>query len=214
MDAIRATIDAAYIQGFLGLFGALLGAIVLICSIKITAKNTLEAHKVEKLAEAKRDIYLDVVKSWYNFLLVFNTYQNIKDKVDIKEQLSDFSENFRIAFKDLTTALHQSSFVSEPLTKEKVLDFTMKLTEDYFYLNLQVARYYLNINERDEISFHLMDFMNDYGLKCLELQKDLRVEIGITEDENVNVRILNKQKDFAAKVKSKIMKIRSGEFQL
>lgn len=213
MDAIRATLDAAYIQGFLGFLGALLGALVLICSIKITAKNTLEAHKVEKLAEAKRDIYLELVESWFNFLLVFNTYQNIKDNIKLETQMNEYFENFKSSFSGLITTLHQSSFISEPLTKEKILDFTMKLTEDYFYLNREVYRYFSIKEERDDISIQLLDFMDEYGLKCLELQKDLRLEIGISEDEEVNLRILNKQKEFAARVKCQILKTRSGDFE-
>lgn len=213
MDTIRATLDAAYIQGFLGFLGALLGAIVLICSIKITAKNTLEAHKVDKLAEAKRDIYLELVKSWFDFLLVFNKYQVIKENKDLKIQMEEYFENLKLSFSDLTTVLHQSSFISEPLTKEKILDFTMKLTEDYFYLNKQVSRYYLIEKERDDLSIQLMELMDKYGLECLELQKDLRIEIGISEDEEVNLRILNKQKEFAARVKRRILKIRNGDFE-
>ncbi|MFH4338483.1 hypothetical protein WAJ35_24205, partial [Acinetobacter baumannii] len=91
----------------------------------------------------------------------------------------------------------QSSFISEPLTKEKILDFTMKLSEDYFFLTGKVAQYYLIKEERNEIYLQLMDFMNNYGLKCLELQKDLRIEIGISEDDVINSRILKKQKEFA-----------------
>ncbi|WP_391485625.1 hypothetical protein [Acinetobacter pittii] len=214
MDTIRATLDAAYIQGFLGFFGALLGALALIRSIKITAKNTLEAHKFDKLAEAKRDSYLELIKTWFNFLLVFNTYQKIKEDIDLNTQMFEFLDTLSLSFRDLTTALHQSSFISEPQTKEKILDFTMKLTEDYFYLIGQVARYYLFKEERNEISLQLMDFMDDYGLKCLELQKDLRLEIGISEDEAVNIRILKKQKEFAVKIKKKIMKIRDPDIEL
>lgn len=56
--------------------------------------------------------------------------------------------------------------------------------------------------------------MNNYGLKCLELQKDLRIEIGISEDDVINSRILKKQKEFAEKMKNKIMKIRGHDFGL
>ncbi|KQQ76939.1 hypothetical protein [Acinetobacter sp. Leaf130] len=213
MDAIRATLDAAYIQGLFGFFGALIGAGALILSIRVTARNTLDAHKFEKLAEAKRDSYLELIKSWFNFLLVFNSYQKIKEDIDIKIQMDEFFYNLSLSFRDLTTALHQSSFISEPQTKEKILDFTMKLTEDYFYLIGQAAQYFLIEEERDDISLQLMVFMDEYGFKCLELQKDLRIEIGISEDEAVNLRIMKKQKEFAERIKSKIMKIRNRDFE-
>jgi len=212
MSAEIASITSALIQGWFTFIGALLGALALIGTVWFGAKSALNAHKADKLAEAKRDIYLELVKSWFNFIMVFTSYQNIKEDIDLQTQMDDFFDKLSLSFRDLTTALHQSSFISEPLTKEKILDFTMKLSGDYFFLIGKVAQYYLIKEERNDISLQLMDFMNEYGLECLELQKDLRIEIGISEDEAVNLRILKKQKEFAEKIKNKIMKIRSEDF--
>lgn len=55
MDALEPTIYAAYIQGILGFLGALIGAAVVIFSIRITAKNTVKQIKFDKIAESKRD---------------------------------------------------------------------------------------------------------------------------------------------------------------
>lgn len=214
MSAEIATITSAFIQGWFTIIGAFLGAAALIGTFWFGAKSALNAHKADKLAEAKRDNYLELVKSWFNFILVFSSYQKINDDDDLNIQMNDFFDKLSLSFKDLTTALHQSSFISEPLTKEKILDFTMKLSEDYFYLTGKVAQYYLIKEERNEIYLQLMDFMNNYGLKCLELQKDLRIEIGISEDDVINSRILKKQKEFAEKMKNKIMKIRDHDFEL
>lgn len=69
MEAIRATIDAAYIQGFLGFFGALIGAAALIISIRIAAKNTLNEIKLEKVAESKRDQYIALTEAYTQYLV-------------------------------------------------------------------------------------------------------------------------------------------------
>lgn len=69
MDTIRATIDAAYIQGILGFLGAIIGAVVLIFSIRLTAKNTVNEIKLEKVAESKRDQYIALTDAYTQFLV-------------------------------------------------------------------------------------------------------------------------------------------------
>ncbi len=43
-----------------------------------------------------------------------------------------YEENFSLALTELIASLHETSFISDPLTKEKVLDFTMQLIEGEF----------------------------------------------------------------------------------
>ncbi|MDV7667364.1 hypothetical protein R4642_03800 [Acinetobacter baumannii] len=64
-----------------------------------------------------------------------------------------------------------------------------------------------------KIQFELMDFMNQYGLKAMDLQKDLRLEMGVNENEEINERILKKQKAFSEIIKAKIKKRMGIEYQ-
>lgn len=85
------------------------------------------------------------------------------------------------------------------MTKEKVLDFTMQLIEDLFKIKRYGTEFYEfegNEPERLRIQIEVMDFMRDYGIKALDLQRELRIEIGLKEDEIVNQRILKNRKNF------------------
>ncbi|WP_262439279.1 hypothetical protein [Acinetobacter lactucae] len=136
--------------------------------------------------------------------MVYSSYIIIKNNEDIDSQQKEFKDRFVASYRQLTTSLHESSFISEPETKEKILDFTMQFSEDFFYLNDEIVRWYANPEERMEIQFELMDFMNQYGLKAMDLQKDLRLEMGVNENEAINERILKKQKAFSKRIKGKI----------
>lgn len=208
--SVAATIQGAQIQANYALWAAVVGGVIsglaLIISIKLTANSTLKAHKADKLAEARRDIYLNLIRNWYSFILVYGSYTIIKNNEDIDSQKKEFKDRFMASYRQLTTSLHESSFISEPATKEKILDFTMQFSEDLFYLNDEIDRWYANPEERIKIQFELMDFMNQYGLKAMILQKDLRLEMGVNENEEINERILKKQKAFSERIKAKIKK--------
>lgn len=201
-----ATIQGAQIQANYALWAAIVSGGALLFPIWLTARATLKAHKADKLAEARRDIYLELIRNWYSFILVYSSYIIIKNNEDIDSQKNEFKDRFVASYRQLTTSFHESSFISEPETKEKILDFTMQFSEDFFYLNDEIDRWYANPEERMKIQFELMDFMNQYGLKAMDLQKDLRLEMGVNENEEINERILKKQKAFSERIKAKIKK--------
>ncbi|MCE6234822.1 hypothetical protein [Acinetobacter pittii] len=197
--SVAATIQGAQIQANYALWAAVIGGAFLLVSIWITAKSTLKAHKIDKLAEAKRDIYLDLVRNWQNFMMAVFSFINVNKNV--------YDENFSLALTELIASLHETSFISDPLTKEKVLDFTMQLIEDLFKIKYYGTQFYDfegNEPERLRIQIEVMDFMRDYGIKALDLQRELRIEIGLKEDEIVNQRILKKQQKFYENIRLKL----------
>lgn len=127
-----ATIQGAQIQANYALWAAIVSGGALLLSIWLTAKATLKAHKADKLAEARRDIYLELIRNWYSFILVYSSYTIIKNNKDINSEKNDFKDRFVASYRQLTTSFHESSFISEPETKEKILDFTMQFSEDFF----------------------------------------------------------------------------------
>lgn len=194
-----ATIQGAQIQANYALWAAVLGGAFYQLQFFFTAQFTLKAYKIDKLAEAKRDIYLDLVRNWQNFMMAVFSFINLNKDV--------YEENFSLALTELIASLHETSFISDPLTKEKVLDFTMQLIEDLFKIRHYGTQFYDfegNEPERFRMQIEVMDFMRDYGIKALDLQRELRIEIGLKEDEIVNQRILKKQKEFYEKVKIKL----------
>ncbi|UGQ31490.1 hypothetical protein [Acinetobacter calcoaceticus] len=194
-----ATIQGAQIQANYALWAAVIGGVFLLASIFFTAQFTLKAHKIDKLAEAKRDVYLELVRKWQNFMMVVFSFINVNKDTYI--------ENYSLALKELIASLHETSFISDPLTKEKVLDFTMQLTEDLFKIRSYSQQFYDfegNEAERLRIQIEMMDFMRDYGIKALDLQRELRIEIGLKEDEVINKRILKKQQKFYENIRLKL----------
>lgn len=198
--AASATIQGAQIQANYTLWAAAIGGLFLLASILITAKATLNAHKADKLAEAKRDVYLNLVRKWQNYLMAANSFRNF-------EKRKDFNENYSLALTELIAALHEASFISNPLTKEKLFDFTMQFTLDLSKINDCFDEWYVpeDNGNRLKIIINLMDILKIYGLKALDLQKELRKEMGLPEDEMVNQRIMKKQEKFAEKIKSKLL---------
>ncbi|MOA44275.1 hypothetical protein D3C78_1665260 [compost metagenome] len=83
----------------------------------------------------------------------------------------------------------------------------MQLTEDLFKIRSYSQQFYDfegNEAERLRIQIEMMDFMRDYGIKALDLQRELRIEIGLKEDEVINKRILKKQQKFYENIRLKL----------
>lgn len=196
MNEIRAVLDAAYIQGVCAIIAALIGAYVIVKSIVDGAKNTLISHKVDKLTEAKRDVYLELVQDWQSFLMDLSSYQSIELK-----------ENYLIKFQEslakVLGSLHKASFISDPITKEKILDFTMDFSKANFKFREFIDQWYAleeGSIERLQVVLDFLEYVNPIGLNAMELQITLRNELGLKEDYAVNQRVLNKQKDFAKEI--------------
>lgn len=196
MSAEVASITSALIQGWFSFVGALLGALALIGTVWFGAKSAINAHKADKLAEAKRDIYLELVRKWQNFLMSCNSYRILKRE--------EFFEQLFVNIKELTASLHESSFISDPFTKEKIMIFTIKFGDSISVITSYFATWYVTSSKEDKdfISNEIYEFMDLFGLDALKLQVDLRKELGLPEDEEVNRRIFEMQKEFSARVKA------------
>lgn len=93
-----ATIQGAQIQANYALWAAVIGGAFLLASILFTAQFTLKAHKIDKLAEAKRDVYLQLVRKWQNFMMAVFSFINLNKDTYI--------ENYSLALKELIASLH------------------------------------------------------------------------------------------------------------
>lgn len=191
--------------GFAGtLLGALIGALALLVTVRKTAEKVHDNFRADKLAEAKRDAYLNFIRKWQNILMVSSYYLNFEK--------SEFNEIHSIAWAELIGSLHEASFISNPSTKEKIMEFTFKISEDLIQIKDFHSQWY-SISESEiapkpsEIILGIMEILDTQGLQALELQRFLRAEIGLVEDEDVDQRILQLQKKFADKVKEKLLSI-------
>ncbi|MGE8544277.1 MAG: hypothetical protein ACN6NS_08225 [Acinetobacter johnsonii] len=183
------------------LLGALIGALALLVTVRKTAEKVHDNFRADKLAEAKRDAYLNFIRKWQNILMVSSYYLNLKK--------SEFNEIHSKAWAELIGSLHEASFISNPSTKEKIMEFTFKISEDLFQIKDFHNQWYL-LSESEialkpsEIILGIMEILDTQGLQALELQKFLRNEIGLIEDDEVEQRIMKLQKKLAEKVKRMI----------
>lgn len=70
---IEATIKAAQIQANYALISAFIGAVGIILGILISWYTALHLQKVARLAETRRDVYLELIEH-YSFMV--NGFQN------------------------------------------------------------------------------------------------------------------------------------------
>lgn len=186
-------IISAIIQGLATLIGAGVGAYVLMRSIKRTTNDAITLHKADKLAEAKRDIFLSFVDCWINYLLVINSFRvNLKD---------DYFKMVFQANRDLVSSLHKSSFISDSETRKAIMDFTFHQTEQNIKLTQITIDWFSESGNKNEILSNVMIIAGDLGDRAIILQDLLRNELGIKSDSNIDACINKRQEQFASKMK-------------
>ncbi|MFC2997145.1 hypothetical protein ACFODO_18190 [Acinetobacter sichuanensis] len=179
MDAIRATIDAAYIQGFLGFFGALIGAAALIVSIRIAAKNTLNEIKLEKVAESKRDQYIALTEAYTQYLVSSLTLPTSCDADGSGNSENHNDWNLHLAkYIELVGCINKVNLIT---TSEIRLEL-FKLEKELTSYQASVSNHYFN-NHSQDLSHELED-------KVFEFAKLLRVDLGIENDSIIEDRLL------------------------
>lgn len=179
------------------LLAALIGALTLFIIARITAAKVHENFRADKLAEAKRDVYLNLVDSWMKYLLDFNSFR-----------IREFEEHKMVVFQahqELISAMHKSSFISEPITKKEIIEFSIEFSKQSFILAEELRGWYQNrnicaISEEKNI----MDCLESLALKVTGLQIKLRQELGINNDKEVDNYIYNLQMQFSRDLRQKL----------
>lgn len=168
--------------------GAVIGAFALYFIAKITATQVQGNFKAEKLAEAKRDIYLDLVDSWMNYLLDINSFR--------MNSTEEYWHNAFQANKELVSSLHRSSFISEPKTKLAVMDLTFDLALKHRDICDLVDIWYKVETNRHGVEGCILKITDDLANKAQKLQIALRDELGIKNDQAIDVEIIEMRNTF------------------
>lgn len=177
---------------------ASIGALALI----VTAIMVQGNFKADKLAEAKRDVFLSLVDHWMDYLLVVNTFRHIPE--------DEYRNAIFQATRDLVSSLHRSSFISDPKTKKELMLSTFNFTKKNIEISQIVDRWY-DPQEQDlhNLQYNLFQILDGLSYEVLALQNLLRTELGINNDLEIDSFILGKQKVFAAEIK----KVLLGSFE-
>lgn len=179
------------------LFTALIGALTLLIIARVTAAKVHENFRADKLAEAKRDAYLNLIDCWMRYLLDFNSFR-IRDTEAHRMIL--FQSN-----QELISAMHKSSFISEPTTKKEIIEFSIEFSKQSFMLGDALRGWYQN-KDTGAISEEkiIMDCLEGLGLKAMSLQTKLREELGINNNKEIDDHILALQMQFSKEVRQKL----------
>lgn len=188
----EATLRAAQIQGIYTLLGAAVGAVAIIISIILTAKFTLKAHKAEKIAEAKRDVYLDLISQWEKYISTCYSYKFKEEKV--------FYQDFLKEHLELNAVFHKSSFVSSPELKLEILNVVSHASIKFQKLIPLISFWYDSGREIDEnskkrkIEFELeiLRYMQSNAEQMIKIEILLRNELGVKNDILIDEKIKQK----------------------
>jgi len=187
---------------YLGLAGAvlaaLIGALVLLIISRTTAEKIQENYAADKLAEAKRDVFLGLVDHWMDYLMIVNTF-GINPQKEYREAVFQ-------ATKDLVSSLHKSSFISEPNTKKEVMLFSLNFSRK----NLELSKitndwYELEEQDRCDLNYKLFQILDGLGAEALVLQNLLRTELGINNDPKIDSFLSLKQKEFVSEMEQSLL---------
>lgn len=187
---------------YLGLAGAvlaaLIGALVLLIISRTTAEKIQENYAADKLAEAKRDVFLGLVDHWMDYLMIVNTFRINPQK--------EYREAVFQATKDLVSSLHKSSFISEPNTKKEVMLFSLNFSSK----NLELGKitndwYELEEQDRRDLNYKLFQILDGLGVEALVLQNLLRTELGINNDPKIDAFLSLKQKEFVSEMEQSLL---------
>lgn len=176
MDAIRATLDAAYIQGFLGCVGALLGALALIISIRIAAKNTVNEIKLEKVAESKRDQYIALTDSYTQFLI---SSLILRPKKDEKQAAGEDWHQHLNKYIELIGCINKVNLIT-----------TSEIRLELFELEKVVTSYQISVSNL-YFNRQPLDSSRDLEEKAFAFAKLLRSDLGIESNSAIEIKLLN-----------------------
>lgn len=179
------------------LLAAIIGALTLLFIAHVTTTKVHENFRADKLAEAKRDAYLNLIDCWMRYLLEFNSFR-----------IRDIESHRMILFQssqELISAMHKSSFISEPTTKKEIIEFSIEFSKQSFILAKALGTWYQN-KDTGAISDEkiIMDCLESLGLKAMSLQIKLREELGINNNEEIDDQILDLQMQFSKNVRQKL----------
>lgn len=109
-----ATIQGSKIQANAALVGALLGFLGVIFTLIATWLTVLRSGKVSRLAELRRQVYLETIEAYSQMLSEFATFS--KNPLQLKDNLFLKVERFG-------SSLDKTMFVCDTKTKEAIVEF-------------------------------------------------------------------------------------------
>lgn len=176
MDALEPTIYAAYIQGILGFFGAVIGAAVVIFSIWITAKNTVKQIKFDKVPESKRDQYIALTDAYTRFL-VSSLLLKHKDSESENYQIDIKWDNHLAKYIELIGCINKVNLI----TTSSIRLALYELEKVLITYQTSISNYYFNK--------HPLEPSQILEQKVFDFAKLLRNDLSIESNESLEIML-------------------------
>lgn len=178
MITAQATIEAAEIQKWGTIWAALIGGLGIILGLLISWYTALHIQKVNRIADTRRGVYLDMVGAYSDMIAGFHLL------------LLDFDKNWPNqihAIMDFSNKVDKAAFVCETETKEKIFEFLKSFEDTYLKLQNEVKPLKELIDDLNSLSNKHAEIM----LNFQEAQKVLE-KIKIEDRDNQKIQnILN-----------------------
>lgn len=178
------------------IFAAIIGAGALIYIFNKTTKDVHNNFKADKLAEAKRDEYLELVSQFQKYLISIYNFKLINREEYLSKILYEY--------QTLNTLLRRCTLISEPTTKLKIMNLVIKIALNFKEIIPNVMDWYFSSQsslETDkkymvQLDIKVFHLMMDLGNEGLDLEKLLREELNVLNDPQVDNEIEIMMREF------------------
>ncbi|WP_228153321.1 hypothetical protein [Acinetobacter seifertii] len=129
MDPIQATLEAAQIQKWGTIWGAIIGGIAIGVGVYFSWRTSLHLQKEARLAETRKSVYLELVE---NYSKMISGFQLLFVKLDVNW------ETQKKLVLDFSTSVDKAAFICETSTKEQIYIFLEGFIENFRYLQEKI----------------------------------------------------------------------------
>lgn len=184
--AIAATIRAAEIQASATKIAAVYGGLALGAGVFASWLTSLHLQKVARLAETRRDVYLELVASYSNMINGFFILPS-----DVGNR---WHEQEKLVLK-FSHSMDKAIFICDTSTKEQLFEFILFFQEKYKSIHDEIMPIMIEIGKLNLLKENHIKIMQGFDFSVSEIEK-MQIE-GIDEIKIGNT--LNFMKDKLAK---------------
>jgi len=142
ISVIQATIEAAQIQKWGTIWGAIIGGIAIGVGVYFSWRTYLHLQKEARLAETRKNVYLELVENYSKMITGFQAL------------LSDLDQNWNTQKKlvlDFSTTIDKAAFICETSTKEQIYKFLEIFIEKFRDLQEKINPLIVKKREIDKL---------------------------------------------------------------
>ncbi|MDS7693884.1 hypothetical protein [Acinetobacter soli] len=161
MDPIQATLEAAQIQKWGTIWGAIIGGIAIGVGVYFSWRTSLHLQKEARLAETRKNVYLELVE---NYSKMISGFQLLFVKLDVNW------ETQKKLVLDFSTSVDKAAFVCETSTKKQIYIFLEIFIEKFRNLQEKIIPLIHKKTEIDKLYTRFARSMElfDYAAKEYE----------------------------------------------